>query len=91
MEIAFAAALCLGGLILLLFALWHVLTRTHNGVLRTLWLNKGVHYPPVQSGWFPWVGCAVSFGREPLFYIQRTREKVRKTNLKFSMDCYTGL
>ena len=32
--------------------------------------------PPVKDGWLPWIGCAVRFGKEPLYFIQRTREEV---------------
>ena len=32
--------------------------------------------PPERSGWLPWLGCAVAFGKAPLFFIQKTRKEV---------------
>lgn len=32
--------------------------------------------PPVQGGWLPWVGCALDFGKEPLWFIKKTHDKV---------------
>lgn len=32
--------------------------------------------PPERSGWLPWLGCAVDFGKAPLFFIQKTRKEV---------------
>lgn len=32
--------------------------------------------PPVQGGWLPWLGCALSFGKQPLHYINITHKKV---------------
>ena len=52
---------------LVLYALW----RLYNW-----YILGGARLPPVQSGWLPWVGCAMEFGREPLFFIDRTRRKV---------------
>lgn len=39
-------------------------------------LPRGCKLPPVEGGWVPWVGCAVAFGKEPLWYIKKTHEKV---------------
>ena len=33
--------------------------------------------PPQRSGLVPWLGCALAFGKEPLFFIQKTRKEVR--------------
>lgn len=33
--------------------------------------------PPERSGWLPWLGCAVAFGKAPLFFIQKMRREVR--------------
>ena len=46
------------------------------------WLVKSnlrgkARLPPVKSGWIPWVGCAIPFGKEPLWFIQQTRKEVR--------------
>lgn len=32
--------------------------------------------PPVRSGWLPWIGCALEFGKEPLNFIKRTQDEV---------------
>lgn len=32
--------------------------------------------PPVRSGWLPWLGCALEFGKEPLSFIKRTKDEV---------------
>lgn len=39
-------------------------------------LSFGAKLPPVQGGWVPWLGCALDFGKEPLWYIKRTHDKV---------------
>lgn len=36
----------------------------------------GSKLPPVESGWVPWLGCAVTFGKEPLWFIKKTNDKV---------------
>ena len=33
--------------------------------------------PPERTGWIPWLGCALDFGRAPLHFIQKTREAVK--------------
>lgn len=70
MAIAVIVAAFVGAAVLL-YVLWHVLAQQFG-----LFRGKGVRYPPVQTGWIPWVGCALSFGREPLLSIQQSREKV---------------
>jgi len=30
--------------------------------------------PPLRTGWLPWLGCAVEFGKEPLNFINRTKD-----------------
>ena len=40
-------------------------------------LSFAAKVPPVQGGWLPWVGCALQFGKEPLWYIKKTHDKVR--------------
>jgi len=32
--------------------------------------------PPCLGYWIPWIGCAVEFGKEPLYFIERARRKV---------------
>lgn len=32
--------------------------------------------PPCLGYWQPWIGCAVEFGKEPLYFIERARRKV---------------
>ena len=31
--------------------------------------------PPVISGWVPWIGCAIEFGKAPLEFIRRARDE----------------
>jgi len=33
-------------------------------------------FPPVRSGWLPWLGCALEFGKEPLNFIKMTKDEV---------------
>ena len=40
--------------------------------------------PPVRSGWLPWLGCALEFGKEPLNFIKRTRDEVTCKNYKIT-------
>lgn len=48
--------------------------------LITLLVLKRAHgtdrFPPVRSGWLPWLGCALEFGREPLNFINRTKDEL---------------
>ena len=37
--------------------------------------------PPSDVGWFPWLGCAIAFGKNPLHYINASKEKVRNRTL----------
>lgn len=32
--------------------------------------------PPAKRGLIPWVGVAIPFGKEPLYYIEKTRREV---------------
>ena len=34
--------------------------------------------PPCNSGWIPYLGCAVEFGKQPLQYIDSMYKKVRR-------------
>ena len=64
MDLAVAVGGSLGTLVLFV-ALWRLPRR-----------SGGARLPPVKGGWIPWVGCAVPFGKEPLHFIQRTKEEV---------------
>ena len=33
-------------------------------------------FPPVRSGWLPWLGCTLEFGKEPLNFIKKTKDEV---------------
>ena len=46
--------------------------------LAVRWLAKRSRSlaPPSVSGWLPWVGCAVSFGKAPLEFIAKTKEQL---------------
>ena len=39
-------------------------------------LPKNYKLPPVERGWMPWIGCARTFGKEPLWFIGKCQEKV---------------
>ena len=65
--------------------MWWVAILTVLGLL-TLLLLKRAHggadkLPPLRSGWLPWLGCALEFGKEPLNFIKRTRDEV-------TQECY---
>ncbi len=32
--------------------------------------------PPCYSGWIPWLGCAIEFGKAPLHFIDESKQKV---------------
>ena len=49
---------------------------------------SGKILPPVQGGHIPWLGCAVSFGKEPLHFIQRTHKKVVKLRTYVFINIY---
>lgn len=38
--------------------------------------SRGVQLPPTRSGWIPWLGAAVGFGKAPLHYIETCRQEV---------------
>ena len=38
--------------------------------------KRGSNLPPARTGWIPWIGVAVPFGKEPLYYIEKTRREV---------------
>lgn len=65
MEFAIVSGLLLGA-VLLLAVLWRLLRAKPSGRL-----------PPVKDGWIPWLGCAVEFGKEPLFFVQKAQKEVR--------------
>ena len=46
-------------------------------VKRAFALYGADKFPPVRSGWVPWVGCALEFGKEPLNFIKRTKDEVK--------------
>lgn len=55
-------------------------------VVYRLWRQKKTlekNYPPLHAGWIPWVGCAVEFGREPVFFIDTKRKEVRWSRVRF--------
>ena len=60
--------------------MWLVAILTVLGLLTSL-LLKRTHggadkLPPLRSGWLPWLGCALEFGKEPLNFIKRIRDEV---------------
>ena len=49
--------------------------------------------PPERSGWIPWLGAAVPFGKAPLHYIKECRDEVGSPThlLKFvSRDLFSA-
>ncbi|KAK7107491.1 24-hydroxycholesterol 7-alpha-hydroxylase-like [Littorina saxatilis] len=32
--------------------------------------------PPMHTGWFPWIGCAVEFGKAPVHFIEAKRKEM---------------
>lgn len=46
-------------------------------MLAVLCRSRGdLKLPPARSGWIPWLGVAIPFGKEPLKYLQRCRDEV---------------
>jgi len=46
-------------------------------VLQKASVSRGADkLPPIRTGWLPWLGCALEFGKEPLHFIKRTRDEV---------------
>ena len=43
--------------------------------------NHKFRLPPERSGWVPWLGCAMDFGRAPLLYLQKTKKSVSRVLL----------
>lgn len=43
-------------------------------------------FPPMRTGWLPWIGCAIQFGKEPLNFIKRTKDEVTRL-LSQNNDC----
>jgi len=39
--------------------------------------------PPCIGYWLPWIGCALEFGKEPLYFIERARRKVSYFDLLY--------
>ncbi|XP_077977069.1 24-hydroxycholesterol 7-alpha-hydroxylase-like [Glandiceps talaboti] len=50
-------------LILTVVLTWFILKRKNTGL------------PPAVAGWIPWLGCAIEFGKAPLDFIARCKEK----------------
>lgn len=48
-----------------------------KGIMKHFFKSQGSsRIPPLYSGWIPWLGCAVDFGRAPLYFIDEKRRKV---------------
>ncbi len=37
---------------------------------------RGARLPPLEGGWLPWIGCALEFGKAPLWHIKKAHKKV---------------
>ncbi|XP_025078738.1 24-hydroxycholesterol 7-alpha-hydroxylase-like isoform X1 [Pomacea canaliculata] len=48
-----------------------------KGIMKHFFKSQGnSRIPPLYSGWIPWLGCAVDFGRAPLYFIDEKRRKL---------------
>ena len=45
-------------------------------VYRRRQLIASLNLPPCYSGWIPFLGCAVEFGKEPLNFIEKMHQQV---------------
>lgn len=60
--------------------MWWLVIATLAGLITLQVLRRAYRtdkLPPVRSGWLPWLGCALEFGKEPLNFIKRTKDEVR--------------
>jgi len=64
-------SIIVGVLILILWKIWK-----SQIVANFLLSRAGKLLPPVQGGPIPWLGCAISFGKEPLTFIKKSHHKV---------------
>ena len=55
-------------------AFFYALWRLANGP--GAHLPKSCKLPPAEKGVLPWIGCAKAFGKEPLWFIGKSQEKV---------------
>ena len=62
------------GLLVLLPVLTYLYWRVSNAP--AISFSGSSKLPPVEGGWIPWLGCALAFGKEPLWFIKKTQEKV---------------
>ena len=64
--------------------MWWLVLLTLVGLLTSLLLKNAVasrgvgKLPPIRSGWLPWLGCALEFGKEPLNFIRKTKIEVTR-------------
>ncbi|XP_067931990.1 24-hydroxycholesterol 7-alpha-hydroxylase-like [Watersipora subatra] len=54
------------------FLLWGYIQVHRRQQLNALKANL----PPCHSGWIPFLGCAISFGKEPLMYIKKINDEL---------------
>ena len=66
--------------------MWWLAILTVLGLLTSLLLKRlatshggADKLPPIRSGWLPWLGCVLEFGKEPLNFIKRTKDEVTKS------------
>ena len=38
--------------------------------------NVDSKLPPIYSGWLPWIGCSVEFGKAPVHFVEQKRKEV---------------
>ena len=63
--------------------MWWLVLLAVVGLLTILlaYTSRGTEkFPPVRSGWLPWLGhrlgCVLEFGKEPLNFIKKTKDEV---------------
>ena len=44
--------------------------------------RDGRKLPPLRDGWLPWLGCAMEMRKEPLRFVENTRNKVSSRSLR---------
>ena len=56
---------------------WLFLVMTVITILFFRYKKTIQNYPPCRKGWLPWIGCAIEFGKSPLWFIEENRKEAR--------------
>ena len=70
--ISVAAIATVGAGLLLAYMLWRLIKGP------AAHLPLGTKVPPVIGGYIPWLGCAITFGKEPLWFVGKAYKKVNQ-------------